>query len=96
MARVTVTDLAYVRAERDARLRGLVAVLRLPPLRMPDGSQRRRLVELEVVPGVWRAVSTLALEGDTVTLLDARAGVVHEYRFRAGRLPPWRFVRWAS
>lgn len=75
------------RQEQEARLRGLCAVLGLPEVRQPDGSMRRRLVEVNVGEA-WVSITGLAIDADGMHVFGVDG---QSYRFIAREgVPPWR------
>lgn len=82
----TTDDLCDVHAEHWSRTQGMLAMLSRPPMRMPDGSERRTKVEVQV-DDAWHAV--------TACWFDADKLVVH---FEGGKIerptklgaPAWR------
>jgi hypothetical protein len=77
-----------VKIEEDSKLYGLMAVLALPPRRMPNGLWRRVTVEVEVVAGAWVQVDTVIVEAETITV--CRNGLDCWRFLRAEGVPNWR------
>jgi hypothetical protein len=83
---------ASIVAEREledwSRLKGLLAMLALPPRRGRDNAYRKPAVEVEVEPGEWRAVEDIVLDADGMTFSFGANGHRVEYRFAL--CPRWR------
>lgn len=84
-----------LRADADAwaSLQGLMAVLALPPIHCRDGSQRRRRVEVEITPGVWQVVDSIAIGPQVIQFWFGTNGSRTEYTFlrtEATLAPRWR------
>jgi hypothetical protein len=80
----------YIESEAQARLMGLCAVLRLPPLCCEDGRERRPLIEIEVAPDTWRPIETFAFDDGAVVFLFGKNGTTRSYRFPIEECPSWR------
>jgi hypothetical protein len=76
--------------EAHARLLGIINMLKLPPLQWPDGTSRRRLVEIEVEPDRWVPVDGVVVEAGTITFWSGTNGTRREYVRPAGFCPRWR------
>lgn len=78
-------------AEAWASLRGLMAVLALPPVHCADGAQRKRVVEVEIAPGVWQVVDSIAIEEHRIRFWHTN-GVRAEFVFLRmdNAVPRWR------
>lgn len=78
-------------SEDDARLCGILAMLALPSLHAPDGSTRRRVVEIEIVAGSWVPVDGVSISAGELTFFYGENGTRAEWVFlRAERVPAWR------
>lgn len=53
--------------EQHARLAGLLAILRLPPVFGPNRVERVRVVEVEVSPDVWEELRALDMDDERIT-----------------------------
>lgn len=75
-----------------ASLSGLMAVLALPAVRQPNGVYRRRDVEVEIAPGVWQAVDSIAVEAERLVFWFGPANARIEFVFLRvdGAVPRWR------
>jgi hypothetical protein len=75
--------------ESWARLMGVMSMLALPPVRC-GGVERRRIVEIELSPGVWQCVDGVSITSDSITFFSMN-GVRHEWKFTTGEpTPRWR------
>lgn len=75
-------------AENHARLRGAMAMLSLPHVRTAEGTQRRRVVEIEIAAGQWAIVDAVSVEPERVVFSFGTNGTRVEYVFpKASRLP---------
>ncbi len=73
-----------------AKLRGLMAVLALPPVRFADGVFRKRLIEVEIAEGTWAAVNAIAVEPERLVFWFGINGERVEYVFPRSHVPNWR------
>jgi hypothetical protein len=80
--------------EQSAKLAGLFAVLALPPVRMSDGTHRRRVVEVEVSANKWVAIIGAAIEHEVFVCWTGNNGSMVRYKFVKGEnIPDWRMPR---
>lgn len=90
-----VSDLLDKDVEGWARLSGLLAVLGLPPTRLPDGTYRRRPIEIEIKPNSdrWMLIDGISIEHHRILCWWGANGsrVVYEY-LRGEQMPLWRFA----
>lgn len=77
----------WIEREQEARLRGICSALALPEVRCPDGSWRKRCVEVEIGPDRWHRVDAICIDADGVALLDGATSFW--FPNREG-LPRWR------
>lgn len=86
-----MTQLLANDAEAWSSLRGLMAMLALPPIHQPGGGARKRPVEVEIAPGVWQVVDSMAIEEHRIRFWHTN-GVRTEFVFlRMGNtIPRWR------
>lgn len=75
------------RQEQEARLRGLLSIMSLPEVRRPDGTMRRRLVEVETIVG-WVAVEAITIDEDGMAIMGCN-GVSFHFVASDG-VPRWR------
>ena len=88
-----MAELLRTDAEKWASLRGLMAMLALPPVTGPGGVQRRREVEVEIAPGVWQVVDSIAIEEHPIRFWSgSNNGHKTEYTFLRldNAVPKWR------
>lgn len=76
--------------ENHARLSGLVAMLALPLVNAGRGLMRRVRVEVEIMPGTWRAVEGAAVELGKLTVWSGSNGSRVQWEFQAAACPRWR------
>ena len=80
-------------AEGHARLSGLLAMLALPPVRLSDGTHRRRIVEIEVKPDSdrWVPIDGITIEPHRIIAWWGANGTRVQYEFLRGEATPrWR------
>lgn len=84
-------DLLEENEEQWSRLSGLLAMLALPALRMPDGTHRRRLVEIRLASGKWVPIDGVFVEAHRITFHYGTNGTRVQYPYlRSDGIPQWR------
>lgn len=77
--------------ENEARLMGLMRMLSLPLVRAPDGTMRRRVVEIEIDDGTWQRVEGVVVESGELTFYSGSNGKRTEWIFAPDEnVPRWR------
>ena len=79
--------------ENWSRTMGLIAVLSLPARTMPNRTQAKPVVQIEVQPDEWLPVDTVVIDSDAIVFLHGTNGTRREHRFEHDRCPRWRVVR---
>lgn len=87
-----MADLLRCDQEGWASLSGLMAVLALPPIHCAGGAQRKRDVEVEIAPGVWQVVHSIAIEEHRIRFWSGMNGTRTEFTFLRldNSVPRWR------
>lgn len=83
-----MSELLHDDAEAWASLSGLMAILALPPIR-----ERHRVVEVEITPGMWQLVHSIAIEANVIRFWFGTNGSRTEFTFLRtafDRVPRWR------
>jgi hypothetical protein len=76
------------------RMLGLMAQLSLPELRGADGVYRKPRIEVEVTPGKWEMIDSVAIDDEKIIFSFGVNGHRKEWTFlQAEGCPPWRRVR---
>lgn len=79
--------------EGYSRLAGLAAVMALPPVRVGDGTYRRRVVEIEVTPDSerWVEIEGIAIEIGRIICWTGSNGSRQNFEYKRGEgIPRWR------
>jgi hypothetical protein len=88
-----MTGLLETDAESWSRMAGLLAMLALPSLRDSDGTYRKQLIEIEILPGQWRAIDGVTIEAHRTVFHFGRNGSSVQYEFTSASVPRWRTPR---
>jgi hypothetical protein len=74
-----------------ASIQGLFAMLALPPIRVGDGTYRRRIIEAEVTPGRWVEIDGASIDIQRLIVWTGTNGSTVQHVFpRGGPMPKWR------
>jgi hypothetical protein len=91
-----LAELLVADPEAWCRLKGAIAILALPDLHRKHQGEFKRLIEIQVEPGVWEAADRVIFDTGAIIFAHGVNGHTKRYAFDLNAVPEWRIANPAS